>query len=148
MLACHDDSAGIIQKHYIHFGSMVHSRLPLPYPYALIIHENYQSAEVVKETGSESGIAESEEKLFLGVNYVAFDCRFLIICTSNQINEVLRNEKSEEIKYIIYTFGTGKSYTFADEKRMWEKARQINFSGEKKLLNLDEYNALFYDTKQ
>lgn len=148
IITCNRDTSVQYREHFDNFGSMIHRRLPLPYPFALIQHEGEQTAELVKEKYHNENDNIEEENLVLGVKKLNCDCKFLMISTTNRINDVQDSEKNEEIKYILFTFDTGKQLFFSNEQELWKKAVALGYEGEKKFLILDEYNALFYASEQ
>ncbi|MBN2002221.1 MAG: hypothetical protein JXA21_02590 [Anaerolineae bacterium] len=131
-------------KYYTYFGFRDWWRFPLVYPYSI------HSIDVVDygRLYDESKVIDysdinHQELTAVGVNditHLALDRRYLLVRTETEVQETL------DVKYVLFEFSTAQKTVFDSEEALFEAARALNFEGELKLITLNDYNVLFWQT--
>jgi len=106
-------------------------RWPLVYPYSIYSIDTKYSKGILYDESAQESIKDPNNSGYSfsklsAIEEFSFDCNFLLV--------------KNESKYYLFSFNTQEIEISQDEKGLFNKAKQAGYSGEKELMDLEEYN--------
>ncbi len=128
-------SDSIIPEKFFTYGGFIDNyRIPLIYPYSIVMIDNVNSkGSLNDESGIEDIASEvnSSECILSGIISFAFDKNYFLAKTETA--------STKETVYILFNFNTKQKETFDDQIDLLQKAKEMGFDTTKTLDNPSTY---------
>jgi hypothetical protein len=115
-------------------------RLPLVFPYQLMCIDTRDSAYLEKYDPKHpvADPNKSSSGVFGGITHIATDNRTLVFETTS----------GAATSYGMLQYGSGTRSEYRDEEEMWSAAEKAGYSGENRLLSVDDLFSAYYNYKK
>lgn len=127
---------------YTYFGYRDWWRYPLVYPYSIHAVDTTAVGFLTSEDPLENyEEASSSYSIVSGITKLSLDKNYMLLETTD--SPFGEPGPDDTITYKIFAFETEEITEFPSEQAMLDEAKKLHFAGSLKLLNINEYDALF-----
>ena len=135
-----DIRSSIPESFYTYSGFRDWWRLPLVFPYQLMFIDTRDSAYLEKYDPKHpvADPNKSSSGVLGGITHIATDSRTLVFETTS----------GAATSYGMLQYGSGTRSEYSDEEEMWSAAKKAGYSGENRLLAVDDLFSAYYDYKK